>query len=94
MTLIATPFAEVPPEPEPVIALVREQLERECAEGRCPPDEGLDRLVEGAVLELWDAPIKTFVPLLALRRARPASAPQAAPLRWHPPLPIHGACLW
>ena len=65
-----TPFAEVPPQREAVIALVREQLERDCAEGRCPPGEGLDRLVEGAVLELWDAPVKTFVPLLALRRAR------------------------
>lgn len=65
-------FAEVPGEPAPVVALVRQQLERECEAGRCPRGDGLDRLAEEAVLELWDAPVKSFVPLLALRRVREA----------------------
>jgi hypothetical protein len=66
----ANPFAQVPPEPEAVVALVLDQLKRDCDDGRCPPGESVDRLVEAAVMELWDAPVKTFIPVLALRRAR------------------------
>jgi hypothetical protein len=90
----ATPFAQAPTTPEPIIAQVRRQLERD---GLAMPGGALDldSVVDRAVRELWHSRVKTFVPVLALRQARemlrelslaqplppdsPVSAPGAAP---------------
>ena len=64
------PFAQMPATPEPIIAQVRSQLADDHQLGARVPPEVLDRLADQAVRELWDRPIKTFVPLLALRHAR------------------------
>jgi hypothetical protein len=55
------PFATVPHDAEGIIALVMREAREECPPGAC--------LIE-PVLDLWESPIKTFVPLLALRRVR------------------------
>lgn len=62
-------IASVDDSREAVIRLIR----REAAE-ECPPEmpwaPWLDRCVDDAVNQLWDSPIKTFVPLLAWRHVR------------------------
>ncbi len=62
-------FAQVPTGAEAIVALVRREAAEESVDGRLPPP-ALDRCVREAVFALWDSPIKTFVPLLALRRVR------------------------
>jgi hypothetical protein len=63
----ANPFAQAPATPEPIIAQVRRQLERD---GLAMPGGTLDGVVDRAVRELWQSRVKTFVPVLALRQAR------------------------
>ena len=65
-----TPFAQMPTTPEPIIAQVRRQLADDVAPDLAGETMVLDRVAEHAVLELWGSPVKTFVPILALRQAR------------------------
>lgn len=62
-------FAQAPRDAESIVSLVK----REAAE-ECPADHRLaaefDACVEDTVAELWASRIKTYVPLLALRRVR------------------------
>jgi hypothetical protein len=62
-------FAEVPNDPEAIVALVKREAEEECLDDQLTPPV-LDRCVRDAVAGLWASEIKTFVPLLALRRVR------------------------
>jgi hypothetical protein len=66
----ATPFAEMPSTPEPIIAQVRRQLADDDRVGARVPTGVLDRVADQAVRELWSSRVKTFVPVLALRTAR------------------------
>jgi hypothetical protein len=66
----ANPFAQVPSTPEPIIAQVRRELAADCDNGPCPKAAELDRAASIAVRELWQARVRTFVPVLALRQAR------------------------
>jgi hypothetical protein len=63
------PFAEVPDDPERIVAQVRREAEDEWRARHLPFLE-LDRCVREAVDALWQSDVKTFVPLLALRRVR------------------------
>ena len=65
-----TPFAQMPSTPEPIIAQVRRQLMEDDRFGTQIPGGVLDRVADRAVRELWGSPVKTFVPILALRDAR------------------------
>jgi hypothetical protein len=65
-----TPFAQMPTTPEPIIAQVRRQLAEDDRFGVRVPSGVLDRAADRAVRELWGSPVKTFVPILALRQAR------------------------
>lgn len=65
-----TPFAQVPPTPEPVIAQVLRQLTEDARRIDKFPITTLERVADHAVRDLWGGRIKTFVPLLALRQAR------------------------
>ena len=65
-----TPFAQMPTTPEPIIAQVRRQLGNDVPSGRRIEATVLAHLAEQAVRDLWASPIKTFVPVLALRQAR------------------------
>ena len=65
-----TPFAQTPSTPEPIIAQVRRQLADDDQVGARVPTGVLDRVADRAVRELWDSPVRTFVPILALRTAR------------------------
>src|SRR5215213_7066691 len=65
-----TPFAQMPTTPEPIIAQVRRQLAEDDRFGRQVPSGVIDRVADRAVRELWGSPVKTFVPILALRQAR------------------------
>jgi hypothetical protein len=65
-----TPFAQMPTTPEPIIAQVRRQLAEDNCFGRLVPGGVLDRVADRAVRELWGSPVKTFVPILALRQAQ------------------------
>ena len=67
---LLTPFAEMPPTPEPIIAQVRRQLADDDQVGSRVPTGVLDRVADQAVRELWSSRVKTFVPVLALRTAR------------------------
>ncbi len=62
-------FAQVPKDMPAVIDLVRREAREECLDGRLPAPV-LERCVRNAVAAMWDSRIKTFVPLLALRRVR------------------------
>jgi len=65
-----TPFAQMPTTPEPIIAQVRRQLAEDDRFGRQVPSADIDRVADRAVRDLWGSPVKTFVPILALRQAR------------------------
>lgn len=67
---LVTPFAQTPSTPEPIIAQVRRQLADDDQVGARVPTGVLDRVADRAVRELWDSPVRTFVPILALRQAR------------------------
>ena len=81
-----TPFAQTPTTPEPIIAQIRRQLAEDDRFGRQIPGGVIDRVADRAVRELWGSPVKTFVPILALRQAQEIlreqdvviSAPRAA----------------
>ncbi|MDP9368820.1 MAG: hypothetical protein M3Q03_11185 [Chloroflexota bacterium] len=62
-------FAQAPKDMPAVIDLVRREAREECLDDRLPAPV-LDRCVRDAVAAMWDSRIKTFVPLLALRRVR------------------------
>jgi len=66
----SSPFAQMPPNPEPIVARVRADLERLAAGFSTPV--GLDpaRLADETVRQLWDSRVKVFVPVLALREAK------------------------
>ena len=65
-----TPFAQTPTTPEPIIAQIRRQLAEDDRFGRQIPGAVIDRVAAHAVRELWGSPVKTFVPILALRQAQ------------------------
>lgn len=66
----ANPFAQIPSTPEPIVAQVCRQLQTDpFVKSRLSSAE-LGRLASAAVRELWDCPVKTFVPILALRAVR------------------------
>jgi hypothetical protein len=66
----ANPFAQAPTTPEPIIAQVRRDLERDLG-GDLAIDVGLvDRVAERSDRDLWSSRVKTFLPVLALRDAR------------------------
>ena len=62
-----TPFAQTPTTPEPIIAQIRRQLAEDDRFGRQIPGGVIARVADRAVRELWGSPVKTFVPILALR---------------------------
>lgn len=66
---MADAFARVPDEVEAVVALVRHEVE-ECPPDGCALSPALDACVQQSVDELWTSRIKTYVPLLPLRRVR------------------------
>jgi len=62
-------FAQLPTDPDVMVAAVKRQAEEECLDGQLVPS-ALDRCVREAVFGLWDSSVKTYLPLLALRRVR------------------------
>ena len=68
--MIESPFAQIPNDVETIVALVTREAREECAPGACLIRPVLDECARDAVADLWDSRIKTFVPLLALRRVR------------------------
>lgn len=66
----ASPFAQSPLTPEPIIAQVRRQLRAETGEDGSPDESLVDGMVDRVVRELWSGRVKTFVPILALRESR------------------------
>lgn len=59
--------------PESIMDRLRHQLETDCEVGLIAPcsDDDLARAVSDSVQALWnESRIKTYVPILALRRAR------------------------
>ncbi len=67
---MGSPFAEPSRDREVVVALVTREAAEECAPDDCVLHPVLDVCAREAVTTLWDSRIKTFVPLLALRRVR------------------------
>ena len=55
---------------ENVIASVLRSAKEECAPGLCSVHPILEECSVEAVETLWESPVKTYVPLLALRRVR------------------------
>lgn len=62
-------FAKISDDPDVIIREVRRRAAEECLDEQLAAD-ALDRCVHDAVTELWGSEVKTFVPLLALRRVR------------------------
>ncbi len=60
----------VPEDFERIVALVKREAAEESEPDRCLLYPALDACTHDAVAALWDSRIKTFVPLLALRRVR------------------------
>lgn len=73
-------FAPLPSDAERVVALVTREAREECAPGACLVHPVLDACARDAVAKLWDSPIKTFVPLLALRQVRGCIRAGACPV--------------
>jgi hypothetical protein len=67
--MMNNPFAQIPGNQEAIVAQVAREAEEEWHTGRLPAYV-LDPCVREAVDTLWASEIKTFVPLLALRRVR------------------------
>ena len=63
-------FAQTSDEIETIIATVRRAAAEECQPGRCALAPMLDRCVQETVSDLWSSRVRTYVPLLALRRVR------------------------
>jgi hypothetical protein len=68
--MIDNPFARVPSDVDSIVQLVKRGAKEECAPGACLVYPALDACARDAVEAYWDSRIKTFVPLLALRRVR------------------------
>jgi hypothetical protein len=68
--MINNPFEKVPDDLESVVAIIKREAVEECEAGSCPVFWALDDCTRDAVSTLWDSRVKTFVPLLALRRVR------------------------
>jgi hypothetical protein len=68
--MIDNPFSKVPDDPESVVAIVKREAVEECANDACPIFWALDDCTRDAVSSYWGSRVKTFVPLLALRRVR------------------------
>ena len=66
----ASPFAQSPLTPEPIIAQVCRQLRAESGDDGPPGESLVDGMVDRVVRELWSGRVKTFVPILALRETR------------------------
>ncbi|MDQ3468001.1 MAG: hypothetical protein M3411_07170 [Chloroflexota bacterium] len=64
-----TYFTQMSTDLESIVRLVKREAAEECLDDHVLAPE-LDRCVQDAVRELADSRIKTFVPLLALRRVR------------------------
>lgn len=62
-------FAQVPKDHESIVALVTREAAEEWRDEQLPSPL-LDHCVREAVDALWESQVKTFVPLLALRRVR------------------------
>lgn len=62
-------FAQDPIDVDAIIAIVKREAEEECRNDELPAP-ALDRCVREAVAGFWDGSVKSFVPLLALRRVR------------------------
>jgi len=67
---VLTPFAQMPATPEPIIDQVRRVLTDDVPPGMTVEATVLDHVADQAVRGLWESRVKTFVPVLALRRAR------------------------
>lgn len=63
-------FAARSPDVERVVALVVREAFEECEPDACLVHPVLESCAREAIVTLWDSPIKTHVPLLALRRVR------------------------
>lgn len=63
-------LATIPSDAEAVISLVKRAAAEECAPDGCRVFPSLDACARDAVNGLRGSRIKTFVPLLALRRVR------------------------
>jgi hypothetical protein len=68
--MIHRPLGTVPNDLERVVALVTRESREGCAPDVCLIDPMLDESTSDAVANFWNSRIKTFVPLLALRRVR------------------------
>ena len=63
-------FAQATTDIERIIARVKREAAQECPPDGCVLAPTLDRCVRESVSALWSSRVKTFVPLLALRRVR------------------------
>jgi len=62
-----------------LVTLVQRGATEACAEVDCLIAPILDRCVEDAVASLWSSPIRTYVPLLALRAVQDCCRNGACP---------------
>lgn len=91
-----TPFAQVPPTPDPIVARLREEAEADRRLLARAPAATIGAAVEAEVRALWTGSrVKVFVPVLALRAVREALGADgpvidvdvARPRRSPPPAP-------
>ncbi len=64
------PFGQQTTDPPTIVARIMHAVEDECRPGHCQIAPMLERCARDAVDEMWDSRVKTFVPLLAMRRVR------------------------
>jgi hypothetical protein len=72
-----TPFAEPAPPPDAAVAQVRQSLAAHLGPDANAP--AVEAAAREAVAELWDRPVRAFVPVLAARAARDRLTPASAP---------------
>ena len=68
-TMATTLFAVQVQSPAAMATQLRRELDGAYPAGP-PPGVDVDQLVSEAIAELWDCPVRLFIPVLALRAAR------------------------
>jgi hypothetical protein len=68
----STLFAQMPSTPETIIAQVTQHVLHSLPADHATAELRIAELATTAVLDLWERPIRTFIPVLALREVQNA----------------------
>lgn len=65
-----TPFAQMPETPEVIILQVTQQVLQNQSSDQVTSEAAVMGLATTVVHEMWDSPVRTFIPVLATRQVQ------------------------